>query len=150
MIDKIMSNCERYASVPLRIVAGLIFMAHGAQKLFGAFGGPGISGTGHFFDQIGISPGTFWAVVVALVEFFGGIAVLLGLFTRVMAALLAVIMAVAILKVHLVNGFFAPNGFEYPFALLGANLTLIIAGASELSLDRCLKSVLQRERFGER
>jgi putative oxidoreductase len=95
-------------------------------------------------------PGIFWATVVALVEFFGGFSVLIGLFTRGSATLLSVIMAVAILKVHLVNGFFAPNGFEYPFALLGANMTLILAGAGELSLDRYIQGVVKHENLGER
>ncbi|HXG68180.1 MAG TPA: DoxX family protein [Blastocatellia bacterium] len=138
MLDRVMSRYEGYAPLALRIAVGLIFMAHGAQKLFGVFGGYGISGTAQFFEQTGLVPGTFWAIVVGLVEFAGGLAVLLGLFTRYAAALLAVDMLVAILMVHLPNGFFLPNGFEYAFALLGASLTLVMGGAGELALDRPL------------
>jgi putative oxidoreductase len=141
MFERVMSRYEPYAPLALRIVLGLIFLAHGAQKLFGAFGGYGISGTAQFFEQIGISPGTFWAAVVGLVEFVGGLAVLVGVLTRYAAMLLAINMLAAVLWVHLPNGFFLPKGFEYAFVLLGANLTLLIGGAGELSLDRYLERV---------
>ncbi len=139
MLDRVMSRFGDYAPLPLRIAVGMIFLAHGSQKLFGAFGGFGISGTAHFFDQMGISPGTFWAVVVAVVEFGAGLAVLIGLLTRYAALLLAINMLVAILTVHLANGFFLPQGFEYPFALFCANLSLLISGSGPLSVDRALK-----------
>ncbi len=149
MLDRFMVRCEPYALLVLRIVVGVIFIAHGAQKLFGAFDGPGLSGTAQFFEQIGIIPGDFWAWVVGLVEFFGGLAVLFGLLTRYAAALLAINMLVAILKVHLPNGFFLPNGFEYAFALLGANLTLLMGGAGELAFDRYLYRWSRQDRISK-
>jgi putative oxidoreductase len=148
MLDKFMYRFEPYAHLVLRIVVGLIFIAHGAQKLFGAFGGPGLSGTAQFFERIGIVPGSFWALVVGLVEFFGGLAVFFGLLTRYAAALLAINMLVAILRVHLPNGFFLPNGIEYAFALLGANLTLLMGGAGEFAFDRYLHRWSRPERTG--
>ena len=79
MTDKLTARYA-YANLLLRIPVGLIFIAHGAQKLFGVLGGPAIHGTAQFLEQIGIFPGVFWAVVVGFVEFFGGIAVILGIF----------------------------------------------------------------------
>ena len=115
----------------LRLATGAIFAMHGGQKLFvygfggaaGAFGGmhipaPGITGP-----------------LTGLVEFFGGLALIAGLLTRLAGVGLAITMLGAIALVHLANGFFAPNGFEYPLALLGANVALAFAGAGRFSLD---------------
>jgi putative oxidoreductase len=148
MLDRFMYRFEPYSHLVLRIVVGLIFIAHGAQKLFGAFGGSGLSGTAQFFEQIGIVPGAFWAWVVGSVEFVGGLALLIGLLTRYAAALLAINMLIAILIVHLPNGFFLPNGYEYALALLAANLTLLIGGAGELAFDRYLYRWSGQERTG--
>jgi putative oxidoreductase len=135
MLDKFMHRFEPYAFLALRVVVGEIFIAHGAQKLFVAFGGQGLSATARGFEQIGIVPGAFWAWV-GLVEFFGGLAIFVGLFTRYAAAFLAINMLIAILEVHLPYGFFLPNGYEYAFALLGANLALLFGGAGEFAFDR--------------
>jgi putative oxidoreductase len=148
MLDKLMARCQPYAPLVLRIAVAVIFTAHGAQKLFGAFGGYGIAGTAQFFEQLGIYPGNLWAVVVGLTEFLGGLAVLAGLFTRYAATLLSILMLVAIIKVHLPNGFFLPDGIEYAFALLGANLTLLMGGAGEVSLDHYIKSLMERRPTG--
>jgi putative oxidoreductase len=130
---------ERYsgwAVLPLRLALGVIFIAHGAQKLFGAFGGAGISGTAQFFERIGLAPATAFAVVVGLVEFVGGALVLVGLLTRWAALLLAIDMLGAILVVHLRHGLFASSGgFEFPLSLLAASLTLVILGAQSASID---------------
>ncbi|HWQ36638.1 MAG TPA: DoxX family protein [Blastocatellia bacterium] len=139
MLDRIMNRYASYAPLALRIVVGVVFAMHGAQKLFGAFGGPGIDGTAQFFEQTGIVPGVFWAWVVGLVEFCGGLALLLGACTRYAASLLAIIMLVAIFAVHLSHGFFLPQGSEYALTLFGANLTLLFSGAGELALDPFLK-----------
>ncbi|HWP43435.1 MAG TPA: DoxX family protein [Blastocatellia bacterium] len=146
MLDRLMARCQPYAPLALRIMVAVIFIAHGAQKLFGIFGGYGIEGTAQFFEQLGINPGTFWAAIVGLIEFLGGIAVLLGLFTRYAATLLSIVMLVAIFKVHLPNGFFLPNGIEYAFAMLGANVALLMGGAGEFSLDHYIKSLIERRR----
>ena len=125
-------------SYPLiRVAAGLILVPHGAQKLFGWFGGYGLEGTAGFFAQnLGLEPGMFFAVLVGATEFFGGLLLALGLLTRPAAAAVAVLMAVAI-TVHLPNGFFwTSGGYEYP--LLWGLIALAIAfrGGGELSVDR--------------
>jgi putative oxidoreductase len=115
----------------LRIVVGIVFIAHGAQKLF-VFGIHGVVGG---FTQMGIPLPAIAAPVVAIVEFGAGIALVLGVFTRIAAVLLAIDMLGAIILVHLRNGFFLPTGFEYPFALLGAAIALVIAGPGEYAVD---------------
>ncbi len=127
-------------SYPLiRAAAGLALMPHGAQKLFGWFGGYGLEGTAGFFSQnLGLEPGLFWAALAGGVEFFGGLLLALGLLTRPAALAIAIVMAVAI-TVHLPNGFFwNAGGYEYP--LLWGLIALAIAfkGGAELSLDRVL------------
>lgn len=117
----------------LRIAVGIVFVAHGGQKLF-------VSGFGNvagFMGKIGIPAPMLAAVVVTLVEFLGGLALLVGAFTRWTAALLAIDMLVAILTVHLKAGFFLPAGFEFAFTLFAANVALILLGSGEASLD-CL------------
>lgn len=118
----------------LRIAIGLVFMAHGAQKLFVY----GLAGTGQAFAHMGIPLPALSAAVVAFVEFFGGIALVLGVVSRVAALLLVVDMAVAILKVHLKNGFFLPTGFEYAFTMLAANAGLTLTGPGAFALSNVL------------
>ena len=128
-----------FDDLPLRIAAGVIYSAHGAQKLFGWFGGYGIEGTGQWLDSIGLSPGALMAVLAGGGEFFGGILLLLGLLTRPAAIVTAFAMVAAIFAVHIENGLFmANNGYEFGLALLGASLALAIRGAGSLSVDRVL------------
>lgn len=128
-------------SYPLiRVVAGLFLMPHGAQKLFGWFGGYGLEGTGGFFAQnLGLEPGVFWAALVGGTEFFGGLLIALGFLTRPAAVGAAILMAVAVLQVHLPNGFFMTDG-GYEYALMWGLIALAIAfrGGGEMSLDRRL------------
>ena len=123
----------------LRLVLGVIFVAHGAQKLFGSFGGPGLKGTAAFFEQLGIRPGRPMALLAGLAEFVGGILVAVGFLTPLAAVALIAVMVVAVLTVHLKNGFFAQDGgYEFNLALVGMALTLLLAGAGALSLDSVL------------
>lgn len=123
----------------LRVVLGVIFAAHGAQKLFGSFGGPGLQGTAGFHGQLGIKPPYLMAVLAGLAEFVGGILVAVGLLTPFAAVALIATMAVAVLAVHLKNGFFSMNGgYEFNLALAAMALTLLFAGAGAFSLDGAL------------
>ena len=125
--------------VVLRLVLDVIFVAHGAQNLFGSFGGPGLKGTAVFFEQVGIRPGRPMALLAGLAEFVGGILVAVGFLTPLAAVALIAVMVVAVLAVHLKNGFFAQDGgYEFNLALAGMALTLLLAGAGALSLDSVL------------
>jgi putative oxidoreductase len=130
MLNKWLTPYANWANLILRTVVGVIFGAHGCQKLFGA----ALAATAKIFEQYGIVPGTTWATVLGIAELIGGVALIAGVFTRYAAVLLSVIMAGAI-AVHLPNGFFLPNGIEFAFALLAANLTLLVGGPGALALD---------------
>lgn len=120
----------------VRITVGLFLMPHGAQKLFGWFGGYGLTATGQYFDAtLGMRPGIVFATLAALVEFFGGLALVLGVLTRPAALAVAVFMAVA-LTVHLPNGFFwSDGGVEYPLMWGLVALAIFFRGADRYSLD---------------
>ncbi len=119
----------------LRIVVGIVFLAHGGQKFF-VWGFGAVAGG---FGQIGIPAPMLAAVIVTLVEFLGGLALLLGLFTRWAAVPLAINMLGAILTVHLRAGFFLPDGYEFALTLLAANLALSLLGSGEASVERLLE-----------
>jgi putative oxidoreductase len=116
----------------LRVVVGIVFLVHGYQKLF-TFGFHGVAA---MFGHLGIPLPGFFGVVVTLVEFVGGILLILGVATRIAAALIAIDMTVVILAVHLRNGFFNPRGVEFPLTLLASMVCLMIAGGGALSLKR--------------
>jgi putative oxidoreductase len=120
----------------LRVAVGAIFLAHGAQKLF-VFGLAGvISG----FEQMGIPLPGITGPLVAFVEFFGGLALIVGLLTRLAGLGLAVDMLGAMLLVHLSAGFFLPNGIEFTLALFAATLLLALTGAGAYSLDSTIEA----------
>ena len=126
-----------WASLPLRIALGFIFMAHGLQKGIGAFGGPGIKGFSGMLASLGFSPVLFWAYVVILTEFFGGLFLILGLFTRISSAFIFILIIVATLKVHLTKGFFVSSGgYEYNLLILCACIALMILGGGKGSITK--------------
>ena len=125
-------SLQSWGLAVLRVVVGIVFAVHGYQKLFTL----GIHGVAGMLGQMGIPLAGFFAVVVTLVEFVGGILLILGVFTRIAAAFIACDMIVAILAVHLKNGFFNPRGFEFPLTLLASAICLMLAGGGALSLKR--------------
>ena len=139
-LNKILSTNAGFDTLALRIPAAIIFIAHGAQKLFAWFVGYGLEGTGQWMASIGIEPGYQMALLAGSAEFFGGIALLIGLMVRPAALMLAVTMLVAIFSVHFVNGLFmSANGYEFALALLAISVALMISGAGKFSVDKLLE-----------
>ena len=143
LINKITSTDTGLDTLALRLGAGTIFAAHGAQKLFGWFGGYGLEGTAGWMASIGLEPGLAMAALAGSAEFFGGLLLIFGLLVRPAALMLAVTMVVAIVTVHLQNGLFmANNGYEFGLALLVVSVALAVRGAGSLSADRVLQTQL--------
>lgn len=138
-VERVLATGESFGPLALRVPVGIIFMAHGAQKLFGWFGGYGLEGTGQWMGSIGLQPGYLMALLAGGAEFFGGLALLLGLLVRPAAAALGFTMLVAIFGVHAAKGFFAAsNGIEYALALFAASLSLLASGGGRASADAAL------------
>ncbi len=137
LINKLLDTNAGWGALALRIPVGIIFAAHGAQKLFGWFGGYGLEGTGQWMDSIGLSPGYLMALLAGGTEFFGGLALIIGLLVRPASAALAFAMVIAIFSVHIQNGLFmSNNGYEFGLALLAASVSLVFSGAGRASVDR--------------
>jgi putative oxidoreductase len=129
------TDSSAIAPLLLRLVFGAVFIGHGAQKLFGWWGGYGFQNTAQAFEtKLGLSPGWLHAALAGGGEFFGGVLLVLGLLTRLAAAQAAVIMAVAIWTAHR-TAFFAPAGMEYPLTLLVVAVSLVLTGGGALSID---------------
>ena len=123
----------------VRLVVGLGFAAHGAQKLFGWFGGYGLAGTGGFFEGVGFKPGKLFAGAAGAGELLGGLLLALGLGGPIGSTLIISVMVVAILAVHLNGGFFAAsNGVEFPLLYLALGFTFAFVGFGAYSLDAAL------------
>jgi putative oxidoreductase len=143
LFKRLLSTEAGWAPLALRLPVGIIFIAHGAQKLFGWWGGYGLVGTGQWMDSIGLAPGVLMALLAGTAEFFGGLALIAGLLVRPAAASLALAMVVAIFAVHVNNGLFvASNGYEFALALLAVSVALVFSGAGRGSLDRVLNERL--------
>jgi putative oxidoreductase len=143
LLNKLTTSTSGLDTLPLRVGAGVIFAAHGAQKLFGWFGGYGLEGTAAWMTSIGLEPGLPMAALAGGAEFFGGLLLIVGLLVRPAALLLAITMVVAIITVHLQNGLFmANNGYEFGLALLAVSVGLAFRGAGSLSADRLLQTRL--------
>ena len=141
-IQRLLAPGSSWGPLALRIPVGIIFAAHGAQKLFGWFGGYGLEGTGQWMGSIGLAPGLLMALLAGSAEFFGGLALVLGLMVRPAAAALAFAMLVAIFTVHIDKGLFvAKNGYEFGLALLAVAVSLVVTGAGRASLDAALAAM---------
>lgn len=124
----------------VRLVVGLLFVGHGAQKLFGWFGGYGPKGTGGWLESIGVKPGVAMAIVAGLMELIGGVLFAAGLLTPLAAALIVMTMLVAIVKVHGQNGLWATaGGYEYNLVLAAIAIGIALTGAGPFSLDALIR-----------
>ncbi len=123
----------------LRLIFGLTFAAHGAQKLFGWFGGYGIAGTGGFMESIGLKPGKFHAALAGLAEAVGGLFLAAGLLTPVAAFLITATMLVAIAKVHIKSYWVTQNGWEYNLAIITVAIAVALIGPGSYTVLNLVK-----------
>ena len=143
MLKRLMATSDDLIFTILRLVLGVVFFAHGAQKMLGWFGGHGFHATMGFFAHLGMPAPV--ALLVICTEFFGGLGLIVGLLTRIAALGIAGEMIGAILMVHLANGFFMNwignqkgEGFEYHLLVIAMAAALLLRGAGAFSLDRLL------------
>ncbi|MBV9309428.1 MAG: DoxX family protein [Solirubrobacterales bacterium] len=123
----------------LRLVVGLLFVGHGAQKLFGVWGGHGLKGTAGFFESIGLKPGQLHATAAAVFEFVGGLLLALGLFTPVASLVLIATMTAAVITVHYAKGLWnTGGGYEFNLVLVASVFALAAVGPGNWSLDHAL------------
>ncbi|MGA7295845.1 MAG: DoxX family protein [Terriglobales bacterium] len=143
MLKKLMGTSDDVALTMLRVVLGVVFFAHGSQKMLGWFGGFGFHGTMGFFEHMGMPAAL--ALLIICIEFFGGLGLIVGLLTRIAALGVACDMVGAIFLVHLRNGFFMNwmgtqkgEGFEYHLLALAMAAALLLRGAGAFSADRAI------------
>ena len=141
-IKKIMATDAGIGVLMMRVPLGIVLAAHGAQKLFGWFGGYGLEGVGGWFDSIGLSPGLYLAALAGSAEFFGGLMMIFGFMTRLGAAAAGFTMLVAIVVVHMSSGLFLPDGVEFALVLMAACLCLVFEGGGTFSVDQALAANL--------
>ena len=126
-----------WAGIPLRLGLGIVFIFHGLQKAFGMLGGAGVDGFSNMLSGLGLNPTLPLAYLVAYIELIGGLFLVIGLATKIVSVLLAIIMAVALFKVHLANGFsIMAGGYEYNFVLICACITLFLATPSKFCITK--------------
>jgi putative oxidoreductase len=137
MLRKLTATSATWATVPLRLATGVAFIGHGAQKVLGSFGGPGLAKWLSFPAPFSfMRPSAAWMAVAAFAELIGGILILLGLFTRLGAFLIVCVMITAMGSLW--PKFFPPEGMELAAAFLGMALALLILGGGQLSVDRLI------------
>lgn len=128
-----------YAWPLIRFFGGMMLVPHGAQKLFGAFGGPGLLDTSYGFEKMGIEPSLPLALIAGSIEFFGGFLVAIGLLTRPAALACFILLMVAVIQVHLPGGFFASRGgYEFPLLWSIIMLGAVFRGGGPLSVDKAI------------
>jgi putative oxidoreductase len=134
------ASADAVGSLIIRLAAGLILVPHGAQKLFGLFGGGGLDGTAQFFEtNLGLTPGLLFAALAGATEFFGGLLLAIGFLTRLSALAVTVLMAYAAFAVHFSSGFFwTAGGLEYPLLWGLVALGFVIRGGGAYSVDEAI------------
>ena len=146
-VDLLFGTYPSWSRAVVRLALGVVFVAHGGQKVFGWFGGPGLKATIQMFQQhMKVPPAA--TVLAALIEFLGGLAMLAGVLVRPAAVGIVVVMLVAIAKVHGRHGFFINfsgtpgkgHGFEFNFVLIAMALSILIGGAGAFSIDCLVRS----------
>lgn len=147
MWRKLIATTPTWITLPLRLALGIIFIAHGAQKVLGVWGGGGLAAFTAGDAPLGLRPGWFWLGAAAVSELVGGALVLIGLATRLGAFSIACVMLVAMFGVHWGSFFMGNKGIEYTVALLGMALALVIAGGGQASVDQTLMNSRSRRRF---
>jgi len=139
MFRSLIETWPTWITMPLRLALGAVFIAHGAQKVFGVWGGSGLAALADSQAPLGLRPAWLWLGAAAISELLGGALILLGLVTRVGALMIAAVMLVAMFGVHWSGGFFLQNrGIEFTVALLGMALALLISGGGRASFDEAL------------
>lgn len=139
LLTSLFTSNAGLSALVLRVPVGIVLAAHGAQKLFAWFGGYGLEGTGQYMESIGLAPGFLMALLAGSAEFFGGLALVLGVLTRPAALVSAFTMLMAIFTAHINNGLFLSNGgYEYALALFAATLSLVFSGAGRLAVDNLI------------
>lgn len=149
-LDAVLGTYPSWSHLVVRVALGIVFVAHGGQKVFGWFGGHGLRATINAFKGMGVPPAA--AALAAFIEFLGGLALLVGFLARPAAVGIIVVMLVAIAKVHARHGFFINfagtpgkgHGFEFNFVLIAMALSILIGGAGVLSIDRAIWLALGR------
>jgi putative oxidoreductase len=147
MWRKLVATAPTWMTVPVRLALGIIFIAHGAQKVFGVWGGKGLADFSSGDAPLGLRPAWLWLGAAAISELVGGAMVLVGLLTRLGALSIAFVMLVAMFGVHWGAFFMNNRGIEYTVALLGMSLALLIAGGGQASIDQMLMNTRSRRRF---
>jgi putative oxidoreductase len=134
-LGSLYASLDRFALPILRVGLGLILMAHGSQKLFGLFGGMGLTANAGLFDKLGYHPGMFWGTLVGCTEFFGGALLVIGLFVRPAAVAVMIFMIFSIQFTSKAGFFWTKGGMEYSILILLAALVFAIRGGGQCALD---------------